>query len=314
MNTLTRTNAAVELGKRKKVDIQLLEALFASAEYKSSTEAQKADVIQLAVQKVADLKPSPAKNTMNLLIADEGRKIRTQAQCTEHSKPRESEGLDALAKQLIADAVSAAMRQPSPNLKNGEFRTLLLHRRQLLTMAMKTADEPTAFCNVVCAIGEAEGGFEALRFVRDTARQMLWQASALIGRARRTASEVEETASDYRGDGSEDHEPNDYVAAPTEDEVRDSFVEAHGWLSNIADLLPVDEDDRIRLGLEDGLEFCQIKEEDEALGTVWRRVHDLDEALDWQIAKNIESMKKRDGKKIAARKDSFKALAALAAA
>ena len=313
MNTLTRSNAAVQLAKRTTLDLEFLNSVFGSTEYAVLTEAQKADMVELAVHKVNDMKPSLERNQLSLFLADQGRKIPSQCESSERSAPRESSGMDALAKQLIAEAVQSATRMPSPNLKNAGFRATLMHRRQLLILALKTADEPTAFCNVVCAIGQAEGGFEALRFVRDTGRQLLWQTSVHVARARRTQSEVEETSSGYVGDGEPTHEDSDAVQAVTEDEALDSFAEAHAWLSNVADLLPVDEDDRIRLGLEDGLEFAQRRVVDGAGEVHWTRIYDLDEAIEYQLEQNVESMKRKDGAVIAKRKDAFKALAALAA-
>lgn len=314
MNTLTRSNAAVELGKRDKVDLEFLAALFESPGYTSGTEAQRADVITLAVQKVNDLKPSPARNAMATLIAKEGLRIKSQSETSHPSKPRESAGLDLLAKQYIAQAISGMTRMPSANMKNSTFKTTILHWRALLIAALRTEDEPTAFVNAMLAIVSTEGQFEALRFVRNLGGQILWQASVDIARARRTQSEVEETQSSYVDDGMGDHEDSDTVRAVTEDEARDSYLEAHGWLSAIADQIATESEERERLGLADGLEFVQIRQQDEHLGETWVRVYDVDEAIDWRIDQNVEALKRRDGAKVVARKDAFKALAALAAA
>jgi hypothetical protein len=212
--------------------------------------------------------------------------------------------MNPLSKTYLAKAIQNLTRMPSPKLKD-DFRATLMHWRALALMALRTADEPTAFVNVVLATVESEGSFDALRLIRNVGQQILWQASVDIQRDRRLASELEQNGFQ---DGEEDHIDADYVPPPVEDEAIDAFVEAHGWLSTLADQLPNDEDDRIRLGLEHGLEFTQIQE-----GDNWVRVYDVHVAIDLQLKKNVASMKRRDNDKVLARKGAMLALAKLAA-
>jgi len=213
--------------------------------------------------------------------------------------------MNPLAKTYLANAVSNLTRQPSSKLKD-DFRATLHHWRSLTIMALKTADEPTALVNVVLATVESEGTFDAMRLVRNVSQQLLWQASVDVQRDRRTASET--TQSSFQ-DGMDTHCDADTVIPPSEDEAVDALVEAHGWLSTIADLLPNDDEDRARLGIDGGLEYTQTKQDDDT----WVRVYSVNEAIDLQLAKNIESMKRRDGQKVLQRKDAFIALAKLAA-
>ena len=212
-----------------------------------------------------------------------------------------------LAKVYLANAISALTRMPSPNLKNADFRATLNHWREVLIVALKTADEPTAFVNAVLAIVEGEGTFEAARMIRNVSQQLLWQASLDVQRDRRTAGDVANQSTFQ--DGEEDHIDSDAVVPPTEDEALDAYVEAHGWLGMIADLLPVDDDDRARLGLDSGLEFTQVKE-----GDNWVRVYGVNDAIEIQLQKNRDAMKRRDAAKVLAKRDTFAALARLAKA
>lgn len=216
-------------------------------------------------------------------------------------------GLTDLSIKYIEGAVTSLTRRPSPKLKES-FRATLDHWRKLTLVALVNTPAAQALINVVMALVETEGAFEARRLLSNVSGQVLWQASIDVQRDRRTASEAEETQSGFQ-DGEPDHVDADAEIPPTEDDAVNALAEAHGWLSAIADLLPIDDGDRERLGLTDGLEVCKRKEGDE-----WRSVYDVDQAVEIQIAKNEESLRRRNAAKILARRDAFAALARVAIA
>jgi hypothetical protein len=239
-----------------------------------------------------------------------GEQIATQTDTSETSTPTPPDmTMTPLAKKYIANAVSSLTRVPSPKLKP-DFRATLLHWRQLLIAALKTQDEPMALVNVVLVLTASEGAFDALRMLRNVGSQMLWQAALDVARDRRTASEVKDEQAPTLDEGQTTYEPSDTVAAPTEDDAKDAFMLGHTWLSAIADNLAVDEDDRIRLGLESGLEYTSVQDEDHE---TWVRVFDVDEAIEIQLEKNRQAMVKRNADTVLKRRDAFMLLAKLAA-
>lgn len=234
-----------------------------------------------------------------------GLTVRSQQDTSSISEDRESAGISHLGRSYLESAISSLTRPPSPKL-NGDFRATLMHWRACLIAALKDHDEPQALCIAMLAVVQGEGSWQALQLIRNVGNQVTWKAAIDITRDRRTQSEAEEGRSNFL-DGQTTHMDSDAVVPPTEDEALDALTEANAWLGTLADQLPVDEDDRVRLGLEHGLEFGQVKE-----GDSWRRVYDANEMVDIQIAKNRESMKRKNADVVVARKDTILALAALA--
>lgn len=269
------------------------------------SSAEQADVIKSNLANAKHIASSVDRDDYVEGLRELAESIPTQTQTSQRSTPREQAGMDRLARSYLTNAISSLTRMPSMKLK-ADFRATLTHWRSLLIMALKTADEPTALVNTIMAIVETEGSFDALRMIRSVGGQLLWQASIDIQRDRRSEGDVAESS--MFNDGEASHEDADAEASATEDEAIDAYTEAHAWLSNVADLLAVDEDDRIRLGLESGLEYTQVKQDGE-----WVRVYDISEAVEIQIEKNLESLKRRESQKVLARKDAFAALARLAA-
>lgn len=240
-----------------------------------------------------------------------GESLKTQAESSEASAPTPPNmTLTPLAKLYIANGVSSLTRVPSPKLKD-DFRATLMHWRGLLINALRTQDEPTALVQVVLAITATEGAFDALRLIRNVANQLLWQAAIHVARDRRTQSEIEDEQHPMFDEGQTTYEPSDTVHYPDEHDAIDAYTLAHAWLSALADNLAVDEDDRIRLGLESGLEYTSVLNED---GATWDRVFDVDDAIDVQLEKNRQAMVRRNADKVLARKQAFLALAQMAKA
>jgi hypothetical protein len=271
----------------------------------AQSEAEKATIIEANVATAKRLDDSQARTDLLLGLRELASTIQTQCDTSTTSEPREASGMDALAKTYLHNAITSLTRVPSPKLKS-DFRATLNHWRSLLIMALKTADEPAAFNNTIMAVVETEGSFDALRMIRNVSQQLLWQAAIDIQRDRRNQGDIGDPST--FNDGEPDHMDADTELAPTEDEAIDSYTEAHAWLSNVADLLAVDEDDRVRLGLESGLEYTQVKQDDE-----WIRVYDLYDAIEAQIEKNTQAMRRREAGRVLARRDAFAALARLAA-
>ncbi len=147
--------------------------------------AEQADIISANVAAAKHI-PDRAQRIETLNgLRELGINIPTQSQTSERSTPRPQVGMDALAKKYIANAVSSLTRVPSEKLKS-DFRAKLAHWRQLIIMALKTTDEPTALVNVTMAIVEAQGSWDALRMLRNIGGQLLWQASIDIARDRRS--------------------------------------------------------------------------------------------------------------------------------
>ncbi len=232
----------------------------------------------------------------------------TQHDASEHSEPKPASGMSHLGYDYLTNSILSLTRPPSNKLPNGDFKTTLLHwRRTLLdAIALQGGDEIKGFIVAMLAIVKGEGSWQALQLIRNVGNQLTWKASIDITRDRRTQSEAEENTSNFL-DGQSTYEDSDKVQAPTEDEAMDAYTEANAWLGTLADQLPIDEDDRVRLGLESGLEFGQVKEGDD-----WIRVYDASRMIELQIAKNKSAMQKKNADVVIARKDTILALAELA--
>lgn len=223
---------------------------------------------------------------------------------------------EPLAIDYIGRAVESMTRAPSLKLKSSspQFYADLLVRRDLVKEAIKLTenDLPKAFVNVVMATQVGGGSLDAIKVVRDLSRQLLWIFAMDVQRDRRVASErddsndfAEEAFGKYPG--GEERPP-----LPTEDEARIAYAEAHAWLSNIADLIPIDEDERVFLNLDKGLEYAQVNRPVNGEAN-WVHLYDFEEALEHQLMANEESFKKRAERHVQANKAKFAALAALAA-
>ncbi|NLA69322.1 MAG: hypothetical protein GX856_13980 [Gammaproteobacteria bacterium] len=242
--------------------------------------------------------------------------------------------LGTLARNYIMGAVDSATRVPSPNLKNADFRALLLHwRAVLLASIAATKNHASAFTIAVQAIASSEGALQAKRLVDNVMGQVLWSAAVDFQRAETrehaTAGDVEATLRERLGAYADEEFRRDMEGAPVgldperdpdnahqpdTDEVMDALAEANGWLSAIADLLPADDAERLILGLEGGLPYTQRKEVSDMTGeATYVPVHDINEALEIQLEKNKASFAARTSKRMAAMKDTFAAIAKLAA-
>lgn len=222
---------------------------------------------------------------------------------------------EPLALVYIGKAVESMTRQPSLKLKQSspQFYADLLVRRDLIKAALKASPTPAqAFVNTVMATQIGGGSLDATKLVRDLARQLLWIFAMDVARDRRVPSERDDS-NDFSDaafgpyPGGEERE-----MLPTEDEARIAFAEAHAWLAAIADLIPVDEDERIFLNLDKGLEFAQVNQPIDGEAN-YVMIYDFEQALDEQIKKNEENFKARAERHVLANKAKFAALAALAA-
>lgn len=239
-----------------------------------------------------------------------------------------------LARNYLAQSIDAVCRIPSPNLKNTEFRATLLHWRAVMLQSIAaTKNHASAFTVAIQAIASSEGALQAKRLIDNVMGQSLWSATVDIGRARaradQTAGDVEMALrervgafanEELRGDadpfpmGLDPARDPDNVEPPSEEEAIEALENVNAWLSMIADLLPADDAERQFLGLEDGLPYTQRKDTSDIDGeTVYVAVHDINEALEIQLEKNKASFAARTAKRMAAQKDTFAAIARLAA-
>lgn len=250
--------------------------------------------------------------------------------------------LDPLSKSYLNGAIESLTRTPSPNLTNTKFREDLLHWGALTKQALSIApSHGAALIAVIQHVGSTEGVLDAVRIIRNVMGQALWQAATDIWRDRNPKSSTATTEHNLSeqdlvyakldsmlnvpreaqlnetGDaapfGLDPTRDPDYVAPPTEAQARASLIQVNAYLGMIADLLPGDDAEREFLQLENGLEFTQRKVDGPAGGT-WLPIHDVDQAIEHQIAKNEESFAKRAARRIAAKRDSFDALAKLLSA
>lgn len=246
-------------------------------------------------------------NTLQSALSDALKDRQPESGRVVHPSPA-GRTFEPLTLRYIAGAVESFERLPSPALKNETFRLDLMHWRSLTTRAIKERQSRgEALLLVVQAIASTEGNLAALRYIRAASNQLLWQASVDIGRDRRGTEPESDSNVLMFGDPSRDP---DYVAPPTEDEAMDAYLEAHGWLSTIADLLPVDEDERTFLNLDSGLEYMTVRE-DGSTGHSYRGIFDPSEAIERQLAKNEEAFAKRAARNVEAKRDAFVKLAQL---
>lgn len=225
---------------------------------------------------------------------------------------------EPLAKDYIARVVESMLRMPSARLRQSspQYYADLKVRRELIGEAMKGAgNNPSkAFVNALMATQVGGGSLDAVRLVRDAARQLLWIFAVDVQRDRRTAGDDNREVTDFeRAFGSypgNDEEPEH----PTEADARVAYAEAHAWLSSLADLIPVDEEERMFLALDKGLEYASLPTGATGLDgkPEYENCYDFEQALEAQIAKNEESFKRRAERHVQATKEKFAALAALA--
>lgn len=218
---------------------------------------------------------------------------------------------EPLTLSYLARAVEAFLRAPSPKLTES-FRTDLLHWRALTGEALKARKtHGEALLTITQALAISDSNLMAVRYLRSAASQLLWLTTVDIGRDRRgNENPPTELEHERFGDPTLDQ---DYVAPPTEDGARDAYLEAHSWLSSIADLLPVDDAERAFLNLDSGLEFATVRETDVDGSTVYRPVFDVDEALEIQMKKNEDAFAQRAARNVERKAEAFAALARLVA-
>lgn len=234
-----------------------------------------------------------------------------------------SKAIDGLARQYILRGYESLQRTPSPSLSDN-YRAQLVHLRNIVNQVHKAGIKGigriTATVVGVLAIDQ-RGKIDAVMFLRQLMRQAVWQASVDISRARRAEQqgqrrygEDEERAAPMGMAGMSDH--SDAIAGVTgsseavtvnEADASSALVEVNGFLSAFADTICDDENDRLYLGLEDGLAYL---DKPGIIAGSWVGVFDVDEALDIQLIKNQESMAKRDEQRAARRATQLKALAA----
>src|SRR5690606_27461070 len=175
---------------------------------------------------------------------------------------------------------------------------------------------------------------QAKRLIDNVMGQALWNASVDIDRAEyrenQTAGDVEQAMRERIGAYADEelrHDSNshpagldperdpDRVEPPSADEARDALIEVNAWLGMLADLLPVDDAERLFLQLEGGLAYTQRKETSDLTGEdTWEPVTDVDEAVEIQREKNKASFAARTARRMEAQKGTFAAIAKLAEA
>lgn len=247
-----------------------------------------------------------------------------------HEAPK----LHPLARSYVAQGVESVTRLPSPNLKNETFRATLLHWRAVVLASLAvTQNTASAFTVAVQALASSEGALQAKRLIDNVMGQVLWTATVDIDRAiaaeSRTSGDVEQDLRERLGAyaneelrqdahsapwGLDPERDPDAVEPPTEDEAIEALECANAWLSMIADLLPVDDNERLYLGLGDGLAYTQRRTTSDIDGTdLWISVHSVSEAIELQREKNKVSFAARTARQIASHKQTFEAIARLAA-
>lgn len=247
-----------------------------------------------------------------------------------HYEQREStervEPLDKLAKNYLAVAVDSLRRVPATALSEQFRGRLLVYRHMIgrLTQNNRAQGESKIIAGVVTALAvDGAGKIDAIVFLRQVMGQILWSASMDITRLRKPARERDEVRDAPLGmqDMSDHSDAIAGIAGPDtnplavldEVDVYSAVESLHGFLSAIADTLADTEDERLFLRLGAGLSYMDERIEDPnvAGGVRWEPVFDLDIALDLQLVKNQESLKKREAQRGARRASQLKKLAEL---
>lgn len=220
--------------------------------------------------------------------------------------------IDGLARQYVLKSYESLQRTPAPSL-SANYRAQLLHFRDLVGQChkagIKSIGKLTATIIAVLAVDQ-RGKVDAKIFLTQLMRQAVWQASTDVERWRR----ADERANASRNFGEDDQRDppmgmagmSDHADAIqgipsssesvliSEDDALDALTEVNGFLSAFADAICDDENDRIYLGLEDGLPY--LDKPGQIAGS-WVPVHDEGEALDIQLIRNAESMARRDAER-----------------
>lgn len=253
--------------------------------------------------------------------------------------------LSPLGLWYLAVAVGSFRKLPSPALSPGFFAFLQKVREMLTDVGkvVKSEGEQLVFVLQALAAGRK---VDAMRLLRSVGDQVLWQATLDIQRARRQAEAgergsrfgaVTEALGAY-GDGDDPSRPRgaplglegaasnvDTISGfvgpqerqvTTESQALAALIEVNGWLGVVADVLCVDEAERVFFRLEKGLEFTtvEVATKHSALGTrTWEPVYDAEMAVDAQIVKNQLAMRRRNEREMSAKSTQFDALRALVA-
>ena len=235
-----------------------------------------------------------------------------------------SAAIDGLAKQYVLKGFESLQRTPSPNLSDA-YRAQLLHLRSMVNQVHKAGvrgiGRLTATIVGVLAVDQ-RGKIDAISFLRQIMRQAVWQASVDIARYRaaeakgtRRIGEDEDRDAPYGMQGMSDH--SDAIAGVrgsseavevNEADAIAALVEVNGFLSAFADTLCDDENDRLYLGLEDGLSYI---DKPGLMAGSWVGVYDVEEAIDIQLVKNQEGLAKRDADRAERRRAQLASLAAV---
>ena len=233
--------------------------------------------------------------------------------------------LDGLARQYALKGLEAFQRTPSPGLSDN-FRAQLLHFRELIKEVhnhnVRGLGRIMATMVTVLATDQ-RGKIDAVSFLRQIMRQTVWQASVDIDRWRR--AEAKGTARKFGEDGDRDaplgmdgmsdhSDAIQGVAGSSESvlfneaDVMAALIEVNGFLSAFADAICDDQNDRIYLGLESGLQYL---DKPGLIAGSWIGVFDPEEAVDIQLVKNREAMAKRDSERNTRRRTQLAMLGAL---
>lgn len=219
------------------------------------------------------------------------------------------EPLDKLAKGYLSQAVDSLRRVPATALSEQFRGRLLVYRHMIgrLVASGKAKGEAAIVVGVVGALAvDGAGKVDAIVFLRQVMGQIMWSASMDIARLRRPTRDRDETREAPIGmrDMSDHADTIAGIAGPDtnptavldEVDIYSSVESLHGFLSTVADTLADTEDERIYLRLESGLSYADERIDDANFpgGAKWEPVFDLDKAMDLQLVKNQESLKKRE--------------------
>ncbi len=227
----------------------------------------------------------------------------------EWAREARTEPLDRLAKNYLALSIESLRRVPATALSE-QFRGRLLTYRHMigrLVASGRVRGESAILVGVVAALAvDGAGKVDAIVFLRQVMGQVLWSASMDITRLRKPPQDRDERRDAPLGmENMSDHSDTIAgIAGPdtnptamlTEIDVYSAVESLHGFLSTVADTLADNEDERLYLRLESGLSYCDERIDDPTMpgGARWEPVYDLDVALDLQLLRNQESLKKRE--------------------
>jgi len=233
--------------------------------------------------------------------------------------------LDGLARQYALKGLEAFQRTPSPNLSDN-FRAQLLHFRELIRELHnhKVTGLGRIMATMVGVLAiDQRGKIDAVSFLRQIMRQAVWQASTDIERWRRAEAkgtarrfgEDEDRPAPMGMEGMSDHADaiqgvggSSEAVLFNEADCLAALIEVNGWLTAFADAICDDQNDRIYLGLEDGLQYL---DKPGLIAGSWVGVYDPEEAIDLQLVKNREALAKRDADRAQRRRVQLAQLGAL---